>query len=154
RLNRDLQMAGLGPLQTIPKPQKTPMEDQAACAERSPLLVEGNKLVREEFEFTRAAEARRAAGWVAAHAVRDAARQGRVRSHLAVLHDDDFTHFVRHATEVVARIALDYERKTVAGTALFYQEFLPAETLFYSVVLATESRSEHRYPASEMMAYL
>jgi CRISPR-associated protein Cmr4 len=36
-----------------------------------------------------------------------------IRDHVAVLHDDDFTHFVRHATEVVARVGLDYEKKTV-----------------------------------------
>ncbi len=59
-----------------------------------------------------------------------------------MLHDDDFTHFVRHATEVVARIGLDYERKTVKDGALFYQEFLPPETLFYAVVLASPSRRE------------
>ena len=58
-----------------------------------------------------------------------------------VLSDDDFSHFARHATEVSARIALDYNTKTVAGTALFYQEFVPAETLFYSLVLANASRA-------------
>jgi CRISPR-associated protein Cmr4 len=56
------------------------------------------------------------------------------------LHDDDFTHFVRLATEVVARVGLDYERKTVKQGALFYQEFLPAETLFYCLVVAEDSR--------------
>jgi CRISPR-associated protein Cmr4 len=59
-----------------------------------------------------------------------------------VVHDDDFTHFVRHATEVVARVGLEYEQKTVRQGALFYQEFLPAETLFYAVVLANPSRRE------------
>ena len=49
------------------------------------------------------------------------------QTHLVVLHDDDFTHFVRHATEVVARVGLDYgSRKTVKQGALFYQEFLPS----------------------------
>ena len=65
----------------------------------------------------------------------------RFPAHFVVLNDDDFTHFARHATEVGARIALDYEKKTVKRGALFYQEFLPPETLFYSVVLANGSRS-------------
>jgi CRISPR-associated protein Cmr4 len=74
---------------------------------------------------------------------------------LAILHDDDFTHFVRHATEVVARIALDYERKTAKGTALFYEEFLPAETLFYSVILAAPSRRDgHGKGSAEVMGYV
>ena len=42
----------------------------------------------------------------------------------------------------MARVGLDYERKTVKRGALFYQEFLPAETLFYSVVFASASRRE------------
>ncbi len=93
--------------------------------------------------------------WVAGHAVDDPATQARIKNHLAVLCDDDFTHFVRHATEVVARVGLDYERKTVKQGALFYQEFLPAETLFYAVVFASASRREgDARPAAEILAYL
>ena len=93
--------------------------------------------------------------WVARHAVNDPATQERIKNHLAVLGDDDFTHFVRHATEVVARVGLDYERKTVKPGALFYQEFLPAETLFYSMVFASASRREGdvKTPA-HVLAYL
>lgn len=63
---------------------------------------------------------------------------------LAILNDNDFTHFARHATEVTARIGLDAETKTVKQGALFYQEFLPPETLFYSVALAENSRDRNR----------
>jgi CRISPR-associated protein Cmr4 len=157
RLNRDLKMAGLPALPdgAVPRPRKTDQEDEAACAGGSPLLVDGDRLVLEEFEFVRKADAGAVADWVARHAVADPATQERVRSHLVVLHDDDFTHFVRHATEIVARVGLDYDRKTVKEGALFYQEFLPAETLFYAVVLATASRFDRRPgPAADMMAYL
>ncbi|MFO0649317.1 MAG: type III-B CRISPR module RAMP protein Cmr4 [Polyangiales bacterium] len=72
---------------------------------------------------------------------------------LVVLSDDDFGHFVRYATEVVARIGLDHERKTVKNGALFYQELLPAETVFYAVVLAEGSRAEgDKRGASEVFA--
>lgn len=64
-----------------------------------------------------------------------------IKAHLAIVHDDDFTHFVMHATEVTARIGLDYETKTVHQGALFYQEFLPPETIMYAVLLADASRS-------------
>ena len=152
RLERDLQLAGLPPLAAIPAFKK---DDQAACAAASPLLVDSDKLVLEEFEFTRVADARQVADWVADHAVNDPGTQERVKTHLAVLSDNDFTHFVRHATEVVARVGLDYERKTVKQGALFYQEFLPAETLFYSVVFANASRREgDAKPAPQVLAYL
>ncbi len=81
--------------------------------------------------------------------------QERLKKHLVILHDDDFTHFARHATEIVARVGLDYERKTVKSGALFYEEFLPAETLFYSVVLASPSRREgYERSASQILRYL
>jgi CRISPR-associated protein Cmr4 len=138
RLKRDLALA-------IPTTDMRGLDlnkEQAACTDGSPLLVDGDKIILEEFEFTRIQAADDVAKWVAEHAVSDQATQDRVKSHLVVLHDDDFTHFVRHATEVLARVGLDYERKTVKTGALFYEEFLPPETLFYSIVIAEGSRRE------------
>jgi CRISPR-associated protein Cmr4 len=156
RLQRDLSLAQTNAFDLPPEPAK----DKALCAANNPLannplLVDGNKLILEEFEFERTGDAGDVATWVSQRAVADEATQRRLQSHLVVLHDDDFTHFVRHATEVVARIALDYERKTVKGTALFYEEFLPAETLFYSVVLANPSRRDgHGKCANQILQYL
>jgi CRISPR-associated protein Cmr4 len=48
-----------------------------------------------------------------------------------------------------------YSRKTVREGALFYQECLPPETLFYSLVFANDSRHQgHKKRASEIMDYL
>lgn len=151
RLNRDLVMARLPGV-----PGKLPEvgKNQALCLDKGPLLASGDKLVLEEFEFTRVGAAEGVAAWVAENAVADVGTAARIRSHLAVLHDDDFTHFVRHATEVTARIALDYETKTVKRGALFYQEFLPAETLFYSVVLAHASRNGTVRSGAQILDYL
>jgi CRISPR-associated protein Cmr4 len=153
RLQRDLRL-GQSDVNAFRLPTG-PGKDKALCRQNSPLLVDGNKLVLEEFEFECTGDADEVATWVSKRAVADNTTENRLKDHLVVLHDDDFTHFVRHATEVVARIALDYERKTVKGTALFYEEFLPAETLFYSVVLASASRREgHGKSASEILKYL
>lgn len=151
RLNRDLGFTGHPAMANIPSLGR----DRIACAEESPLLVDSDKVLLEEFEFTRSGDAGDVPAWVAGNAVADEATQERVRQCLAVLHDDDFTHFVRHATEVVARIGLDYETKTVRPGALFWQEFLPPETLLYSVVLAGESRREGvPLDASALLEYL
>ena len=153
RLNRDLALASLAPAGSPPSPER----ERAACAEGSPLLVgDGqDKLVLEEFEFSRSGSADPVAGWIASNAVADEATRERLQRHLVLLHDDDFTHFVRHATEVVARVALEYERKTVRQGALFYQEFLPAETLFYAVVLASPSRrDDDGTSAAAILSYL
>lgn len=135
RLSRDLGLVG-GGFSAFPSPKK----DTAACTADSPLIAHDGRLMLEEFEFSCEGDAGEIANWIAARAVEDEGSKGRLRSHLAVLHDDDFTHFVRNATEVVARVGLDYERKTVRTGALFYEEYLPAETLFYSLVLCSDSR--------------
>ncbi|SRR5581483_11016739 len=155
RLRRDLNLGRKdGNALSLPT---EPEKDKALCQQNSPLLLEGNKLVLEEFEFDRVSErdADLVAEWISCRATTDAATQKRLKSHLVVLHDDDFTHFVRHATEVVARVGLDYERKTVKQGALFYEEFVPAETLFYCVVLASASRRDgHGKSADDILKYL
>ncbi len=142
RLNRDLDLinahANGGKIQV---PQV--LDNSIVCAGNSPLGVGTNEqsVVLEEFEFTKTAkDCGDWAKWIAKSAVEDEYTQNRLESHLAVISDNDFSHFVRHATEVVARIALDYNHKTVKEKLLFYQEFLPAETIFYSVILVSPSR--------------
>jgi CRISPR-associated protein Cmr4 len=66
------------------------------------------------------------------------------RKRLAVIDDTNFTHFAKYCTEVTARIRLNEDTKTAAEGALFYQEFVPAETLFYSLVLAAPSRRKEQ----------
>jgi len=135
RLSRDLSLIG----RQLPGDVPAVDEHKVACSET--LLVDGKSIVLEEFDFERTTDVGKVADWIASHAVADDATKGRIKSHLAVLSDCDFTHFVRHATEVVARTGLDYETKTVKNSALFYEEYLPAETLFYSLAIAEDSRS-------------
>ncbi|MCR4413892.1 MAG: type III-B CRISPR module RAMP protein Cmr4 [Thermoguttaceae bacterium] len=157
RLHRDLKLAGHDEIEALSDLKALGRSD-AACSEDSPMVLadgQAKKLVLEEFEFTRVADANHVAEWIAAHSVSDEFTKERLKSHLVVLEDDYFTHFVRHATEVVARIGLDYEKKTVKEGALFYQEFLPAETLFYALVFASDSRAEKRpVKAAEVLKYV
>lgn len=135
RLKRDLGLIG-GHFPTVPDIEK----DHAAGVGNA-LIASDNRLMLEEFEFSRSdSNVGKIADWIADHAVQDAGTVARLRSHLAVLHDDDFTHFVRNATEVVARVGLNADLKTVRKGALFYEEYLPPETLFYSLVLCSDSR--------------
>lgn len=154
RLNRDL-LLGRTDVPPLPMPagfetafadDKNPQggvtpsgDEKLLCAVGSPLKV-GDKVVLEEFEYTATGTCDELATWFATRATADDLTRARLRSHLAVISDNAFTHYARHATEVIARIALNYDTKTVAGTALFYQEVLPAETLLYAVVLANPSR--------------
>ncbi len=143
RLSRDLAIVGRVALRDVPNPSR----DAASCAASSPLVTPNCKMILEEFEFSCDEAGASVAEWIADHAIGDQDTRERIRQHVAVLHDDDFTHFVRHGTEVVARIGLNYDTKTVRSGALFYEEYLPAETLFYSLVLCRRSYYK-QHPAS------
>jgi CRISPR-associated protein Cmr4 len=66
--------------------------------------------------------------------------QEELGNRLAIVHDENFQHFVTSCTEVVARIAIDPGTRTNAGGALFNQENIPCEALFYTVLHVLPAR--------------
>ena len=56
---------------------------------------------------------------------------------IVVLSNDDFKDFVHLSTEVITRIKINNATGTVETGALFTEEFLPTETLLYSLALAS-----------------
>ena len=62
--------------------------------------------------------------------------------HLAVVSDGMFSHFVEQACEVVTRTRIDDVTGTVASGALFNQEQVPSETLFYSGIKSKSERTK------------
>ena len=153
RLSRDIELTNMGPMPRIPNPD----HNAATCCNNSPLVSSDKKMILEEFEFscTEDVETTRLAKWISSICAGDTGTQQRMGSHFAVLHDDDFTHFARHATEVVARIGLDYELKTVRSGALFYEESVPSESIFYSIVLAHDSKKQgHEATGAQVLEWL
>lgn len=65
--------------------------------------------------------------------------QNWMKDHAVLLSDDDFASFVKHSTEVSTRIKIDSDTGTVVGGALFSEEFLPPECVFYSLIFFTKS---------------
>ncbi|HZS51678.1 MAG TPA: type III-B CRISPR module RAMP protein Cmr4 [Bryobacterales bacterium] len=125
RWSRD---AGLvGKVVTLPKMSID--ESTAHCAQGSPCVHNG-KLILEEFVFD---------GKPFGLDFFDAL-EAEERKRLVIMDDTNFSHFAKYGTEVTARIRLEEQSKTAAAGALFYQEFVPAEALFYSLVLAAPSR--------------
>lgn len=143
RLKRDATLADLNVTFTIPRPKD---EEHAIVPEDCPCEV-AKHVVLEEYEYSiESTDAGPVAEWISARLLPEGdhyqATRERFGRQLIILHDDAYTHFVRYATEVLARIGLDYETKTVKGGALFYQEFLPSEALFYAVLLANPARAK------------
>lgn len=63
--------------------------------------------------------------------------QDKIKEDIVILSNDDFKDFVNLSTEVITRTAIDNEKGTVKPGALFTEEFLPAETVMYSLVMAS-----------------
>ncbi len=61
-------------------------------------------------------------------------------NHLVIISNDDFTYLVKHATQVTARNVLN-ENKT--SDNLWYEESLPPDCLFYSMIVAMKPRGEN-----------
>lgn len=59
-----------------------------------------------------------------------------IRQRLCVIDDDLFAFLSETATEVTAHVQLDPDQKTVQKGMLWYEETIPAETLFSSFVLS------------------
>ncbi len=68
---------------------------------------------------------------------------------LVIVHDDIFSFLVSNATAVNAHIAIDAATKTVKNGALWYEESLPPETIFYMALTATASRSRDSLLSAE-----
>jgi CRISPR-associated protein Cmr4 len=66
---------------------------------------------------------------------------------LCIVRDDVLNFLLTTATEVIARVQLQDETKTVIEGALWYEEALPAESVLYSLVVATPVQtSKYRTP--------
>jgi len=103
-------------------------------------LKAGNNVVLEEYALILDTGSVDALAKELAGICQDPLWRDLIGKRLAVVHDENFQHFVTTCTEVVTRIAINPATRTVAGTALFNQENVPCETLFYSVLTVLPGR--------------
>ena len=100
----------------------------------SNLLVNSNVVVLEEFTFD--AKEKEVTKQFAEKLSKKLCISD-VEKRLVVLSDDDFADFVKLSTEVITRTKINPATGTVERGALFTEEYLPAETLLYTLVLAS-----------------
>lgn len=65
-------------------------------------------------------------------------------SHTVLVQDNDFVHFVKHSTEVATRIKIDSDTGTTQSNALFTEEYLPPETIMYSLFFFGKSNQPQK----------
>jgi CRISPR-associated protein Cmr4 len=66
-----------------------------------------------------------------------------IAARLVILSDGMMSFFVRNACEVAQHVRISDETGTAEGGALFNQENVPSETLFYSMLHFTVGRGAH-----------
>lgn len=144
RFWRHAHMIGM-PTMTLPP---APAKDEVWIADFSE-VVAGGKIVLEEFTFTPKNDhqdfVKTFGTWLAENALPDSPVyeywQKSLPKRLVILPEDAFRDFTQFSTEVVTRIKINQDTKTVAQGALWTEESLPTDTLLYAPLMATAPRT-------------
>lgn len=154
RLARDAMAAGLEPPPAVPAiPVNT-----ALVVEPGTLGVgdQRSHVVLDELELPLEANERATswAQWIAGCLWPDGTPDAGVwkdhfRKRFAMLPEEDFQFLCEHGTEVVARVAIDSDKGTVARGALWYEERLPAESILVSIAFGRASRRAQKKATGE-----
>jgi CRISPR-associated protein Cmr4 len=140
RFKREMIAAGFQIGWQVPNPANS---QQALVAHDDTIVADG-KVVLEEFAFKAqpSEETKSIAEWLTKNAFPQSPEYKPFRDWLphrfVILPDDAFRDFTQLATEVIARIRLKPETKTVAEGALWTEEHLPSETLLYAPIFVSK----------------
>ncbi len=129
RFTREAEMAGLKP----PGPPANPKSQAKALVSANSELAEGDRVYLEDLDFTAQTSGEVTAweAWFLEHAQGlDLPLKGR----LLLLDDDVMSFLLETALEVVTRIRIDENTKTVAKGALWFEENIPAESVLYGLL--------------------
>ncbi len=144
RFKRDMLLCGANCKLEIPPENSIPRN--------STLFVKDNKVVLEEYTFEINNKnddcCTVIANWLSKNVIPSGEAHKYWREKMArdivVIPDDDFRDFVSLSTEVVTRTKIDSSTGTVAKGQLFTEEYLPPETVLYSLALATPLFSDDK----------
>ena len=152
-----------------------PKENQVPIG--SELIVNDNKIVLEEytFEVQITEDCESLANWISENCMPSddvyEYWRNKIKNSLVVLSNEDFRDFVTLSTEVIARIKIDQKTGTVQKGALWYEEYLPSDSILYSLALTTpifqendndkgvfqltdQEQTENRDESEKVMAFL
>ncbi len=122
------------------------VKDKALVTTTSDVHSNG-AVVLEEFSFDTQSDEQVdiIADWIAEHTLPDFASDywsNKVKTSLVILPNDVFRDFALYATEVITRVRIDQDKKTVKQGALWTEEHLPTDTLLYVPLYATKARKK------------
>ena len=151
RFKEDLEACGIE-LNSISFEEDIP-DEKILISKESSLIFKGNKVFLEEYSFD--LEEREEVGKLAKclkTLIPKNLLTESLEKRIAVVSDNIFRHFVNYAVEIRTRIRIDPLKGTVGDRALFSEEYVPSESVFYSLMFATDSKKEgSELKASEVM---
>jgi CRISPR-associated protein Cmr4 len=117
--------------------------------------TEKTQIVLEEYTFTHAGDLPNGVGTALRGLLADEV-WSEVASRLVILSNGLMSFFTQNACEIAQHVRIDDETGTAAGGALFNQENVPSEALFYAVLQAFDERTvnkprEQRHKADDAL---
>jgi len=114
--------------------------DGTATTPNSNILLTPSRVVLEEYAFDGVEKSDQLAKWGEWFSEtlfgdrKDSYWAGKIKTDILILADDDFQDFARLSTEVITRTKINSQTGTVEQGALFTEEYLPADSILYSVI--------------------
>jgi CRISPR-associated protein Cmr4 len=146
RLKRDAESAGVPGAPALPDVATV----ESCLTATSTKLKLGDKVVLEEADLSNTTDREAWAEWLAP-LLFTGDWQTFFKERFCIVHDDLLAFLLETATEVVARIKIEDETKTVQKGGLWYEEALPAESVLCSLVSASSSWGKKSLRADEVM---
>jgi len=115
------------------------------------LFLEDDVLFLEEYRF----EARKESHPNLINALVDLigeSYRSQLETCLTIVSDDQFNYLCRAAIPLQARIAIDNSNKVVKDGALWYEEYLPPETVMYNCLSFNLSRDGNQYSSQDLQS--
>ena len=151
RLKRDLEASGYGHSATWTLDNLPDSGGAWTVDEKS--VVANSHVVLEEFSFkaTMHDDVRTIATWLTQNTLPQTDDykffREKLQTSLVILPETDFRDFTQFATEIVTRIRIDQEKRTVAEGALWTEEHLPSDTVLYAPLHASRPRTTNGPPS-------
>ncbi len=100
----------------------------------SKIMIDNNNVILEEYQIrvSNKESTQKIADFLATEL-----KNNEIKEKLIILDDGDFEDFVTLSTEIITRTKIDNRKGTVLDGALFTEEYLPCETVMYSLTLAS-----------------
>ena len=116
-------------------------DDKVLVSNSSVLKIDNNQVALEEFVFE-VDESQKEKVESLANSLKsilpDNPLTQSLVNHLAIVSDNVFRDFVNYAVEIRTRIRIDQALGTVKKGALFSEELIPSESVFYSLIFITD----------------